>query len=245
MCAFGSTCASTVTQPPFQTSGSDWLFLPSIQKSHQCTAVVEESSVPGARRKTEAEPDAQQLKTKRLKEYTVQSHASVPPNHTYADVERFARALDDIALMETGVAGVRERREALQGDMEALLSAYGQREAWLRESGEVVRQELSRARYELRKAEATRSGLRQDLLATDSNLRSVGQRYLERQTHLSTLREELTSELCWMREVVVLSLHGDAAGNHVPFGSDVNKALRELLSHICGAETGPDLTETD
>lgn len=179
----------------------------------------------------------------------MQSHASVPPNHTYADVERFARALDDIALMEVGVAGVRERREALQGDVEALLSAYGQRETWLRESGEGVRQELSRARYELRKAEATRRGLHQDLLATDSTLHNVSQRYLERQTHLSTLREELTSELCWMREVVVLSLHGDAGGNHVPFGSDVNNALKELLSHICGAEfrseTGPDLTETD
>lgn len=210
---------------------------------------MEESSTPGARRKTEAEPEVQQLKTKRLKEYTVQSHASVPPNHTYADVERFARALEDIALMEAGVAGVRERREALQGDMEALLSAYGQREAWLRESGEGVRQELSRAHYELRKAEATRRGLHQDLLATDASVRSVGQRYLERQTHLSTLRDELTSELCWMREVVVLSLHGDAGGNHVPFGSDVSEALRELLSHMCGAElcseTGPDLTETE
>ncbi|XP_041966709.1 death-associated protein kinase 2 isoform X1 [Alosa sapidissima] len=220
-------------------------------KSHQCVAAaVEESSAPGApRRKTEAEPEARQLKTKRLKEYTVQSHASVPPNHTYANVERFARALDDIALMEADVAGVRERREALQGDVEALLSACGQREAWLREGGEGVRQELSRARYELRKAEATRHGLHQDLRATDASLHSVGQRYLERQTHLSTLREELTSELCWLREVVVMSLHSDAGGDRVPFGSDVNEAFKELLSHACGAElcseAGPDLTETD
>ncbi|XP_062402545.1 death-associated protein kinase 2 [Sardina pilchardus] len=207
-------------------------------KSHQCAAAVEEGS-----RKTEAEPEARQLKTQRLKEYTVQCHAGVPPNRTYADAERFARALDAMALMEAGVAGARARREALQGHVEALLSACGQRQAWLREGGEAVRQELSRARHQLRQAEATRHGLRQELRATDASLRSVGQRYLERQTHMSALRQELTSELCWMQEVVVMS------GEHMPFGSDVSEALKELLSHACGAElcseAGPDLTETD
>lgn len=206
-------------------------------------------AAPGARRKTEGEAEAPQLKTKRLKEYTLQSHSSVPPNHSYAEAQRFACALEEIALMEVGVAGMQARREQLQGDVEALLSAYGRREAWFREGSEGVRQELSRARYELRKAEATRRGLHQDLRATDASLQHVGQRYLERQAHLSTLRQELTSELCWLREVLT-SVHGDAGDGRVPFGSDVSEALKELLSHACGAELCPEagpnpLTDTE
>ena len=215
--------------------------------------VAEKSATPSAaRRKTEAEPEAPQLKTKRLKEYSIQSHSGAPPNHTYADVERFARALEDIAAMQAGVAGVQARREALQGDVDALLSAYGRREAWFREGSEGVRQELSHARYELRKAEATRRGLHQDLRLTDASLSSVGQRYLQRQAHLSTLRKELTSELSWLQEVMS-GLHSDGGDGRAPFDSVVSEALKALLSQACGAElcsevgpeAEPELTETE
>ncbi|XP_063053821.1 death-associated protein kinase 2-like [Engraulis encrasicolus] len=201
-----------------------------------------------------------QLKTKRLKEYTLQSHCSAQPNHSYAEAQRFACALEEVALMRAGVAGVQAQREQLQTEVEVLLAAYGPREARFREGGEGVRQELSRARYELRKAEATRKGLHQELRAADVTLEQVGRKHLERQAHLSTLRQELTAELCWLREVVMTtSYHGNGDGNgggvvdgddSMVFGSDVNEELKELLSHVCGAElcqeAGPDpLTDTE
>uniref|UniRef100_A0A8B9KM15 non-specific serine/threonine protein kinase n=1 Tax=Astyanax mexicanus TaxID=7994 RepID=A0A8B9KM15_ASTMX len=166
---------------------------------------VEDPSLP-AEPQNKDEPC--QLKTKRLKEYTIHSHCSTAPNNTYINFERFARVVEDISVIETGLAEVAKKRESLHGDTEALLSIYNEKEAWYKEESESVRQGFTQVRYELRNVEELRKGVQEDLRATDANLTSISDRYLERQAHLSALREELDAELSWLQDVLG-SLNGE------------------------------------
>uniref|UniRef100_A0A673IVN6 non-specific serine/threonine protein kinase n=1 Tax=Sinocyclocheilus rhinocerous TaxID=307959 RepID=A0A673IVN6_9TELE len=191
------------------------------------------------------------LKTKRLKEYTIQSHSSMPPNNTYVNFERFANVLEDISLVEMGLKNVAQKRESLQDDVEALLSIYIEKEAWYKEESERIRQELSQVRYEFRKAEALRKGLQEDLRTTDDSLASIDSRYLTREAHLSSLRQELNAELRWLQEVMG-SLNGEAGnkgfGSISALNNEVNEALKELLSRACGGDlrpqAQPDISES-
>lgn len=195
--------------------------------------------------------ESQQLKTKRLKEYTIQSHSSMPPNNTYVNFERFANVLEDISLVEMGLENVAQKRESLQDDIEALLSIYSEKETWYKEESETIRQEISQVRYEFRKVEALKKGLQEDLRTTDGNLASIDRRYLTREEHLSSLRQELNAELRWMQEVMG-SLNGEAGnrglGSNSALNNEVNKALKELLSRACGGElcprAQPDISES-
>uniref|UniRef100_A0A8C2IWE0 Death associated protein kinase 2 n=1 Tax=Cyprinus carpio TaxID=7962 RepID=A0A8C2IWE0_CYPCA len=186
--------------------------------------------------------ESQQLKTKRLKEYTIQSHSSMPPNNTYVNFERFAKVLEDISLVEMGLEKVTQKRESLQDDVEALLSIYTEKEAWYKEESESIRQELSQVRYKFRKAEVLRKGLQEDLRTTDASLASIDSRYLTREAHLSSLRQELNAELRWLQEVMG-SLNGEAGnkgfGSISALNNEVNEALKELLSRACGGDLHP------
>ena len=104
---------------------------------------VDESSVPEASKKMEP----QQLKTKRLKEYTNHSHTSQPPNNTYVNFERFAHVVEEVSLMETGLTGVTGAHQSLQGDVDTLLSIYTKKEALYKEEGENARKQLSQVCY--------------------------------------------------------------------------------------------------
>ncbi|XP_076026596.1 death-associated protein kinase 2 isoform X2 [Genypterus blacodes] len=198
-------------------------------KSHD---QMEDIAAPEAQR--QAEP--LQLKTKRLKEYTIQSHSSMLPNNTYANFERFAHVVEDISLMETGLAEVAGARHALQSDMEALLSIYNDKEAWYKEESEAARKQLSRVHYEFRKVEASRRLLQEDLRAVDAGLEGISGKYQERQSQLEAMRQELTSELQWLQEVTS-SLHADGA-------TDMKQALKELLQSSCRGELCSEATES-
>ncbi|XP_028814242.1 death-associated protein kinase 2 isoform X1 [Denticeps clupeoides] len=169
--------------------------------------------------------DPRTLKTKRLKEYTIQSHSSIPCNNTYANFERFARIVEDIALMQMASEGLADVRESLQADAEALFSIYQEKEGWYREQGESMRQELSRVRYEFRKVEAERKSLREDIRKVDSSLASIGNRFVERQARLGALKQELTTELQWLQEVVS-SLHAKPGNEHL-LNDNIGEALKE------------------
>ncbi|KAK3526771.1 hypothetical protein QTP70_033585 [Hemibagrus guttatus] len=149
-----------------------------------------------------------QLKTKRLKEYTIHSHCSIPPNNTYINFERFARVMEDISLIDSNLEEVAQKRESLQEDVEALLSIYNEKEAWYREESSSVGQGLSQLRYEFRKAEAQRKDLQQNIKATEASLDIISARYLERQAQLNSLSEELNTELRWLQELMS-SLNGE------------------------------------
>lgn len=193
----------------------------------------------------EAEKKGEQLKTKRLKEYTIQSHSSIPQNNTYANFERFAHVVEDVSLMETGVSEVAGARHTLQGDIEALLSIYNDKEAWYKEESETARKQLSQVRYEFRKVEATRRQLQEDMKAIDASLESVSGKYSQRQSQLDALRQEMNSELQWLQEVMS-SLHPDG-GNGILSSSvttDVKQALVELLHRSCRRELCPEAKQS-
>lgn len=196
---------------------------------------IEENRAPA-----EAEKKAEPLKTKRLKEYTIQSLSSAPQNNTYANFERFARVVEDVSLMETGVSEVAEAHCALQGDVDALLSSYTSKEAWYKEESESARKHLSQVRYEFRKVEAQRRQLREDLQDMEASLGGIGGRSSQRQSQLESLRLELDSELQWLQEVMI-SLHPDGSGGVLSGGldADVKQALSELLHHSCGGDLHP------
>lgn len=195
---------------------------------------IEENSAP-----SDEEKKAEPLKTKRLKEYTIQSLCSMPQNNTYANFERFAHVVEDVSLMEMAVSKVAEAHCALQGDMEALLSIYTGKEAWYKEESESARKNLSQVRYEFRKVEAQRRQLQEDLRDIDTGLGSVSGRYSQRQSQLDSLRLELDAELQWLQEMMS-SLHSQGSGGVLSLNADVKQALSELLHHSCRAELHPE-----
>lgn len=97
-------------------------------------------------------------------------------------------------------------------------------------------------RYEFRKTEALRKGIQEDLRTTDASLASIDSRYLTREAHLSSLRQELNAELRWLQEVMG-SLNGEAGnkglGSISALNNKVNEALKELLSRACDGELCP------
>ncbi|XP_076589067.1 death-associated protein kinase 3 isoform X2 [Chaetodon auriga] len=204
-----------------------------------CDLTEEDSAAP------EAEKKAEQLKTKRLKEYTIQSHSSMTQNNTYANFERFAHVVEDVSLMETGVSEVAGAHHTLQGDLEALLSIYNEKEAWYKEESETARKQLSQIRYEFRKVEATRRLLQEDMKAIDASLESISGKYSQRQSQLDALRQELNSELHWLQEVMT-SLHQEGANGSIlssSLNTDVKRALMELLHQSCRRELCPEASQ--
>ncbi|XP_017563845.1 death-associated protein kinase 2 isoform X1 [Pygocentrus nattereri] len=196
--------------------------------------VEDTSSAPETRRKSEL----CQLKTKRLKEYTIHSHSSIPPNNTYINFERFSRVMEDVSLLETSLEKVTEKRKSIQEDIEAVLSIYTEKEAWYKEENESMHQGLSRVRYELRNIEELRRGIQDDLKAADTNLASISDRYLEHQAHLSSLRQELDAELRWLQEVMgsIGIVENGTQCSSLALNNEVNEALKELLSRACGGD---------
>lgn len=199
----------------------------------------ENSTVP------EAEKKGEQLKMNRLKEYTIHSHSSMPQNNTYANFERFAHVVEDVSFLEMGVSEVAGAHHTLQGDIEALLSVYNDKEAWYKEESESMRKQLSQVCYEFRKVKATRRQLQGDMRAIDTSLESISRRYSQRQSQMDCLRQELNSELQWLQEVMI-SLRPEGANGILSssLNTDVKQALVELLRHSCRKEWCPEAKQS-
>ncbi|XP_030581026.1 death-associated protein kinase 3-like [Archocentrus centrarchus] len=185
--------------------------------------------------------ERRQLKTKRLREYTIKSHSSMPPNNTYVNFERFAQVVEDIDQMESSFISLAAAHDSLQEDIDAMVSIYNEKEAWYKEESEAMRQELSQIRYEFRKVEALKRSVQDDMQAFSCSLSAISDRYQERQSRFDSLHLELSTKLKWVQEVMG-SFHTDEGGRGYPncsfstvFNSDMNETLKELLSS-CGGE---------
>ncbi|XP_005987764.1 death-associated protein kinase 2 isoform X1 [Latimeria chalumnae] len=197
----------------------------------------EETKVPDAKK-----PERRQLKTKRLKEYTIKSHSSMPPNNTYINFERFAQVVEDISLMEASFSGLAVSHDSLQEDIDALVSIYNEKEAWYKEESESVRHELSQLRYEYRKVESMKKHLQDEIKTVDSSLTNVTGKYTELNSQFESLNEELSAELKWVQDVMSSFqlengtdgyMNGDFAS---VFNNDINESLKELLNGSCSRE---------
>ncbi|XP_049574019.1 death-associated protein kinase 2a isoform X1 [Syngnathus scovelli] len=146
--------------------------------------------------------ERRQLKTKRLKEYTIKSHSSMPPNNTYVNFERFAQVVEDINQMEQSFMSLAASHDSLQEDIDAMVSIYNEKEAWYKEESEEMRHELSQIRYEFRKVVSLKRSLQDEMETFRSSLSGISSRYQERQNHFDALNRELSNELMWLQEVI-------------------------------------------
>ncbi|XP_032926766.1 death-associated protein kinase 2 isoform X1 [Catharus ustulatus] len=201
--------------------------------SHPWITLKDESKVQEPKK-----VDSTQLKTKRLREYTIKCHSSMPPNNTYINFERFAHVMEDISRVERGFGALAASHSSLQEDMDALLSIYSEKEAWYREESERARHELSQLKYECRKVESLKRHLHTEIAAVGTSLAAVGGKYSELQGHYESLRQELAAELTWIQDFMsTFQLQNEACvnGNFV-FNRDINESLMELLNRSCCEE---------
>ncbi|KAM4829743.1 death-associated protein kinase 2 isoform 4-T10 [Thomomys bottae] len=172
-----------------------------------------------------------QLKTKRLREYTLKCHSSMPQNNSYVNFERFAHVVEDVARVDEGCRALAEAHDILQDDVEALVSIYNEKEAWYREEKESARHDLSQLKYEFRKVESWKRLLREDIQVTGSSLRGVARKLDHLQAQFEALRREVSADLQWIQELVgSFQLEsGDTDGPGSMFCQDASESLSELL----------------
>ncbi|XP_029092461.1 death-associated protein kinase 2 isoform X1 [Monodon monoceros] len=179
-----------------------------------------------------------QLKTERLREYTLKCHSSMPPDNTYVNFERFACVVEDVARVDQGCRALAGARDTIQDDVETLVSIYNEKEAWYREESERARHDLSQLRYEFRKVESSKKLLREDIRATGSRLGSTARKLDHLQVQFEALGQELLADLQWLQELV--------GGFQLESGSmdspssvccqDSSECLGELLNRSCSEE---------
>ncbi|XP_078285851.1 death-associated protein kinase 3-like isoform X1 [Rhinoraja longicauda] len=183
-----------------------------------------------------------QLKTKRLKEYTIKSHSSMPPNNTYVNFERFARVVEELCVMETSFSSLASANDCLQEDIDALTSIYNEKESWYKQENESVRHDLSQIRYEYRKAESRKKQLQSEIKGVGSTLEAVDRKYAELEGHFESLRQEISVELQWVQEVISSFQTEPTGDGHTStdfasvFNKDLNETLKELLGGTCSGE---------
>uniref|UniRef100_A0ACB8E584 Death-associated protein kinase 3 n=1 Tax=Sphaerodactylus townsendi TaxID=933632 RepID=A0ACB8E584_9SAUR len=180
------------------------------------------------------------LKTKRLKEYTLKCHSSMPPNNTYINFERFSRVVEDLSGMEQGFSAMAASHDSLQEDLDALVSIYDEKEAWYKEEHEHVRHELSQLKYEYRKVESLKKHLQEDVQAVGASLTSIAGKYLDLQSQFEALSKELSEELRWLQDWTgTLQLdHGPHSLGSLSSACDrdIGESLTQLLSRSCCEE---------
>ncbi|NXV73708.1 DAPK3 kinase, partial [Atlantisia rogersi] len=197
--------------------------------SHPWITLKEEAKVQESKK-----VENTQLKTKRLREYTIKCHSSMPPNNTYINFERFARVVEDISLTERGFSTLAASRDSLQEDIDALVSIYNEKEAWYKEENESVRHKLSQLKYEYRKIESLKRHLQDDIKNVGASLRGITGKYADLQSQYEALGQELAEELKWIQDLMSgFQLENEAYVNgnfDSVFSKDINESLMELLN---------------
>ncbi|NXL95478.1 DAPK3 kinase, partial [Alectura lathami] len=176
-----------------------------------------------------------QLKTKRLREYTIKCHSSMPPNNTYINFERFARVVEDISLTERGFGTLAASHDSLQEDIDALVSIYNEKEAWYKEENESVRHKLSQLKYEYRKIESLKRHLHDDIKTVAASLSGITGKYAALQSQYESLSQELTEDLKWIQDLMS-SFQLESGSFDSVFNKDINESLMDLLNRSCCEE---------
>ncbi|XP_062819372.1 death-associated protein kinase 2 [Anolis carolinensis] len=154
-------------------------------------------------------PEGGGLKTQRLREYTLQSHSSMPPNHTYADFGRFAGVVEAVRGMERRFGALASAHDALQEDLEGLAAALAEKEARCRAEREGARHELSRLKYEFRKAGAAKRQLQAEARAVRDGVDGALGRLRGMQARFQALQEEAQEGLAFFNNALAELLTGE------------------------------------
>uniref|UniRef100_A0A8C2P0N5 non-specific serine/threonine protein kinase n=1 Tax=Capra hircus TaxID=9925 RepID=A0A8C2P0N5_CAPHI len=140
-------------------------------------------------------PERRRLKTARLKEYTIKSHSSMPPNNTYINFERFSKVLEEVAAAEEGLRGLEHSRRLFHEDLEALTAIYEEKEAWYREENESLGQDLRRLRQELHKTEALQRQAQEEAKGALLGASGLKRRFSRLENRYEALAKQVASEM--------------------------------------------------
>lgn len=147
-------------------------------------------------------PERRRLKTTRLKEYTIKSHSSMPPNNTYVNFERFSQVLEEIASAEEGLKELERNQRSCQEDVAALLSIYEEKEGWYKEENQSISSDLSHIRQELQRSQAQRKKCQEDTRVTMQAANILKRKFGRLENRYEVLAEQVASEVRWVEELV-------------------------------------------
>ncbi|KAL6104016.1 dapk3 [Pungitius sinensis] len=146
--------------------------------------------------------ERRRLKTTRLKEYTIKSHSSMPPNNTYVNFERFSQVLEEIAAAEEGLRDLERNQRSCREDVAALLSIYEEKEGWYKEENQSISSDLSHIRQELQRTQAQRKKNQEEARLTMQAANILKRKYGRLESRYEVLAEQVASEVGWVEELV-------------------------------------------
>uniref|UniRef100_A0A8C2XIE0 non-specific serine/threonine protein kinase n=1 Tax=Cyclopterus lumpus TaxID=8103 RepID=A0A8C2XIE0_CYCLU len=146
--------------------------------------------------------ERRRLKTTRLKEYTIKSHSSMPPNNTYVNFERFSQVLEEIAAAEEGLRDLERNQRSCREDVAALLSIYEEKEGWYKEENQSISSDLSHIRQELQRTQAQRKKSQEETRLTMQAANILKRKYGRLENRYEVLAEQVASEVRWVEELV-------------------------------------------
>ncbi|XP_031515970.1 LOW QUALITY PROTEIN: death-associated protein kinase 3 [Papio anubis] len=147
-------------------------------------------------------PERRRLKTTRLKEYTIKSHSSMPPNNSYANFERFSKVLEEVAAAEEGLRELERSRRLCHEDVEALAAIYEEKEAWYREESDSLGQDLRRLRQELLKTEALKRQAQEEAKGALLGTSGLKRRFSRLENRYEALAKQVASEMRFVQDLV-------------------------------------------
>ncbi|XP_067169057.1 death-associated protein kinase 3 isoform X2 [Apteryx mantelli] len=147
-------------------------------------------------------PERRRLKTTRLKEYTIKSHSSMPPNNTYINFERFSKVMEEVAAAEESLRELERNKKSFREDIEALLSIYEEKESWYKEENESISQDLRQIRQELQKTEALKKQAQEETKSVLQVANGLKRRYRKLENHYEALAKQVASEMKFVQELV-------------------------------------------
>ncbi|NXC91819.1 DAPK3 kinase, partial [Cercotrichas coryphoeus] len=147
-------------------------------------------------------PERRRLKTTRLKEYTIKSHSSMPPNNTYINFERFSKVMEEVAAAEESLRELERNKKSFREDIEALLSIYEEKEAWYKEENESISQDLRQIRQELHKTEALKKQAQEETRGVVQAANGLRRRYRKLENHYEALAKQVATEMKFVQELV-------------------------------------------
>ncbi|KAL7387704.1 hypothetical protein ABVT39_027697 [Epinephelus coioides] len=146
--------------------------------------------------------ERRRLKTTRLKEYTIKSHSSMPPNNTYVNFERFSQVLEEIAAAEEGLRELERNKRSCREDVAALLSIYEEKEGWYKEENQSISNDLSHIRQELQRTQTQRKKSQEEARLTMQAANILKRKYGRLENRYEVLAEQVASEVRWVEELV-------------------------------------------
>lgn len=151
---------------------------------------------------SERKTDRRRLKTTRLKEYTIKSHSSMPPNNTYINFERFSQVMEEIAVAEDGLRELEKNQRSCAEDVAALLSIYEEKESWYKEENESIATDLNQIKQELQRAQALRRQNQEEARATMLSANALKRKFGRLENRYDVLAEQMGSEVRWVEELL-------------------------------------------